>query len=220
MLKSPFMIISLLVLSACATTHPGNLGKSETLESKLPLKVSAEIIDSDNASFQLIQLTVENTSENWLKIDKATVKLDDPATSKVSVVLGSDLKYWAEAASTQQREDQHNMDMVKLGLLGVGTTAVLVGGSRGDQGLATAGSAVVVGTYSWALYDVLKTEINDAQRSSIIPENHLYHSTSIPSKMHLRRWVLLNKPANQAIKTLAVEFETVEGEKETYAIDL
>lgn len=216
-----FYYMIVLLMTACASTHPGNIGESISPQAKLPLKISAESIDAKkNESFQLIDLTLENTSDAWLKINRTQVLIGDPAESKLSVVLGSDLKDWAQAVSFKQKQDQHNTEMAQMGLLGVGTAAALMGGYRGDSGLATAGAAVAVGTYGWVLTDAISSSINEAQRSEKIPDNHLYHSASIPSKMFLRRWVLINKPVGQVLNKLVIEFETVEGEKDTYAINL
>lgn len=218
----PFAIFALSTfLISCATTHPGNEGKSLSDSPTMPLKISAKTIEGQSSkAFQLVEVTLENTSDDWLRIHHSEVLINNPAESKISVVLGQDLKVWAEATMAKEKQEAHNDDMVKAGILVAGTTAAILGAGKGDRGLTEAGAAVVVGTYTWAAADVINASLKEAQGVDKIPETHLYKEVSIPSKMFLRRWVLLNKPSDRILQKLAVQFETVDGTKDTYVIPL
>jgi hypothetical protein len=219
MTKLHSLLVLFFLLQACASTHPGNLGTAISGHSNLPLTFSAQNIEEgSNEAMQLAEVTIENTSDSWIKIDKARVIIGDPGESKLSVVLGPDLMDWAQAASIKQKEDQHNKEMAQLGILGAGAIAALAGGK--GSSISTAGAVAVVGGYSWILADAVNSSIDVAQRGEIIPSNHLYHPASIPPQMHLRRWVLLNLPKGQALKTLVIKIMTISGEEETYAIPL
>lgn len=209
-------------LVSCATTHLGNSGKPIFNDTNIPLKISAQPIgDPSKESFELIEVTLENTSENWLKINRMEVIIRDPADSKLSVVVGRDLKNWAHAMNFRLQKDDYNRQLLQLGLA---TTSIAlsadIGSKNEHSGLAYLSSSLFLGTYAWAVVDILQLEYQLATQSERIPENHLYQSLSIPGKMFLRRWVLLNKPTHRTINTLALELETVEGERENYEIKL
>jgi hypothetical protein len=210
-----------LLLTACASVHNGNTGKSTAQKELIPLKISAHSIDGKKSDgLQLIEITLENTSGDWLKFEKAKLVIDETSENKISAVLGSDLKSWAQAAAARQKVEEHNKSMIQGGLILAGTVASMASGSKNGANIAKAGTAVVVGTYAWVVSDAIKASIDEAERSEKIPENHVYNSAAIAPKMYLRRWILLNKPVGQMLNNLVLEFETVEGEKESYAIKI
>ncbi len=215
------MIALVNLFIGCATTHPGNEGKSTAKEPIIPLKISAQTIDDARGeSFQLIELTLENTSENWLRIARSQIVISNPAESKLSVVLGKDLRDWAQAMELRLKKDEHNRQLLQVGLVTAGAAAVVAGTHNNDSSVATVGMATLVGTSAWAVTDVIRQSYRTAQQVDKIPENHLYQAFSVPGKMFLRRWILLNKPSNSLVTTLVIALETVEGEKEHYEIKL
>lgn len=212
------LILPALFLAACATTHPGNYGQSLNSPAKLPLKISAENIDrNDNGSFQLIEITLENTEDAWLRLEKTEVVIKDPAESKVSVVLGQDLKDWAEAEKFKQKMDEHNKMLAQSGILAAGAVAAIAGDK--DSNLAKAGTLILIGTSAWVVNDVINASLKDTQ-SLKIPENHLYRPANIPGHLFIRRWVLINKPSKKVVSKLVLAFKTIEGETDTYEISL
>ena len=219
-LHQPVCIFSLVILTACASTHPGKKGYS-LKGTTIPIKISAQNIDYDpKGAFQLIEVTLENPSNDWVKIAHTEVVIANPAESKISVVLGKDLKYWAEAMNERYKIKQHNQEMLQTGLLAAGAVAAVAGVKDGNSNLASAGAGLMTATYGWAVADVISTKIDLAEQSDKSPENHLYHPFSLPSQLFLRRWILINKPVGQHVNKLVIEFETVEGEKDLYEISI
>lgn len=219
-LKALFLFSFSGLLISCATTHPGAMGHS-LAGTRIPMEVSARPINaSEDDTFELIEVTVENTSDSWLRVNSSQVVIKNPGESKISVVLGKDLTDWAEAESLKQKQEEYNKNLLKTGLAVAGAAATLVGVHNHDNGLAAAGAAALVGAAGWSAYDDVMRMKQSTIRSAGLPENHLYTPFSIPGKMFLRKWVLLNKPARTLLNTLMIEFETVEGTKDIYAIDL
>ena len=218
------LIMSLALLgflTACASTHPGSEGRSLNTNWRLPLKVSAQTIDDARGeAFQLIEVTLENVSESWVKVNRTQVVINNPAESKLSVVLGKDLKDWAQAMKFRLMKDEHNRQMLQLGLATAGAVASASGTQDNNSALAVAGAVTLIGTYAWAVTDTIQQSYKSAEQSEKVPENHLYQSFSVPGKMFLRRWVLLNKPSQSLIRTFVLELETIEGEKDTYEVSL
>ena len=211
-------LTAICFLFSCASTHPGHQGRSLNGES-LPFLISAQTIDgSAEESFQLIELTFENTSDRWMKISHSEVVIDNPAESKLSVVLGSDLKDWAQARELQAKKDEHNEQLVNAGIAAVSGIAFATGSktNKTADGLTAAGLTLA----TLSAIDGIKKSVRSSEQADKVPENHLYQPFSVPGKMFLRRWILLNKPANTSLQNLVVELETVEGTKGKYEISL
>ncbi len=220
-MRKKYLTIPLtLITLACASTHPGQLGQSIYKENKLPLKISAkEIKYGGRDNFKLIDMTLENTDEKWLRISKARVITEE--TPGVNVVLGKDLYLWAEAALNQAQINAQNRNMVLGVLLLAGSAALIASHRQGHSdstlaaaGATAAGSAVVINAV-----DEITTAKRKAEESKRITEDHLYSPTAVPGKMFLRRWVLINKPSATPLHKVLVEFETEEGVKDTYAVN-
>lgn len=205
------------LMTACATVHPGKDAHSVSKESmSIPLKVSGlRNTDYENSSMELVEVTLENTSDDWVRIDNVEALIGNPAESKVSVVQGQDLVDWATAVEMKARMDQYNRSLL--------TTSALIaveafGSERNRPSIIT--SAVLASTYGWVVVDAMRGDYVASRRAKKVPGNHLTTAISVPPKMFLRRWILLNKPPSEKMDKLVFEVETVEGKKGVYAIDL
>ena len=210
-----------LSLVGCATTHPGFKGKSLSKGERLPLVVSGKSIDSGAGQpFQLVEVTFENTSDDWLRVSKTELVIANPAESKLSVVLGKDLSDWAEAKRFQLQKDEYNKELVQSGVMVAGATAVMVGTHNKSSAVAGLGALAVLGSVGWAVSDAISSSYHHATETNKAPDQHLYQSFSVPGKLFLRRWILLNKPSDKIINKLVFELETVEGARESYELEL
>ena len=203
---------------ACASVHPGKIAKVE--HQRIPAKVSGKPINYWNGeTFQLVEITIENTSEQWMRIVRSDIVIDDPSTSKTSVIVGEDLKGWAQAMHERAKLEDYNKSMTSLGVAAVGILA-MAAGAKSNSDLKYIGAATTVGA---AVYDggrQISRDRNAAQESNRVPESHLYQPFSIPGKMFQRRWIVLNKPAKMKMQNLVVELENIEGQKDRYEIKL
>lgn len=206
MIKQAIIIfLTLNLVTGCASMHPGSEGKILTQEEHLPLKISAaNLMNVKNNSFQLIEVTFENLSHQWLRIDQVEVLVGDPSVSHLSVVLGKDLQDWAKAMEFQQLLEQQNSEMVRLSLLAAGTLAIVAGSRNSSSSLSSVGAVVNSAVITAETVDEVKQSIHQAEQSEKIDSNHLYTPFSIPGRMFMRRWVLLNKPFDQKIDRLVL----------------
>ncbi len=211
------LAFSCFSLIACATTHPGRIAVQTTTDKKLPIIVSAQSINTAARDvFQLVEITVENTSDSWVRFSREEVVMNDELKTKLSVVLGRDLHDWGQATAFQLNKDNQNRGLLQGAILGAGLVAI--GSNNSDT--AALGSAAASAGYIWAVSDIVKADMRKAEGVKGVPDNHFYAPFSVPPRMFIRRWLLLNKPANTLVSSLVVEFETVEGEKESYAVKL
>lgn len=210
----------LFLLSACATTHPGNTAHTLLSENNPQLKLSAyTVTDINNPAFQLIEVTFENLSESWINIEQANVVIHTPKESGLSVVQGSELSYWAEAMEFQIKKDHHNRAALQTAMLGLGGAAMVSGNSSNSESLALAGAGITAGTTIWAVADTLTYSKRKAESTSMTPDSHLHNPFAVPAKLFLRRWVLLNKPASKKIDKLVLEI-TADGKKGLYEVQM
>lgn len=217
-----YLMFSLLFLSACASTHPGL--EAQVLKSDTSITLSAQSVDvRENDAFQLIEVTLENVSDGWVRIEKADVIINPNITDKVSVVVGDDLKSWANAMKFRLNKEQHNAALGQIALVAAGSVAAAASGNSNSNTADTAaavGAAAVLGGYAWATVDTIKAVYRNVEGVDSTPENHLYAKMSIPPKMFIRRWVLLNKPSNGYVNKVIIKVKTVEGTEGLYAINL
>lgn len=219
-MKLRILALSLLAIS-CASKHPGNMGASLSDKKSIDITVSGKTSEGKyDSAFQLIEVTVENNTAEWVRIDRVEVVIEDPSKSKISAVVGADLDSWVEAKNSQDALDNHNAEMAALGVAAAGT-AVAVAGAKNKNANATKGGLIALyGTTGYMAGRDLSKAKSNVESAQKVPSTHLYHPFSVPGKMFMRKWILMNKPVGVVIDNLVLEFETVEGKKERYAIKI
>lgn len=217
--KILFPLLSAL-LASCASVHPGTMAKLHGSSSPLPLEVSIETIERNAGTpFQLVQVTYENTSDEWVRISKVEA-LTGEAKNKISVVVGGDLVSWAEAMEAREAVDKHNRELLQSGLVVAGAGAAVAGGASGNDAVAAAGLATMVGTTAWAAVGTLTEKQRIANSPKHVPSTHLYTATTVPPGLFVRRWILFNKPKGTHLPWVVFTAETADGKKATYTVDL
>ncbi len=222
--KSYFcIVISALFFTACASTHPGVMGKTVSSTNDLHLVFSGEWNkDNSDDTNIFIDVTMENRSGIWAHIDQIDVEFPNEGNVAHNVIVGTDLKAWADSASIREKKSNHNIEMGIASLLAAGAilmvAAVASGGKGGGsssaaQGLATAGMAAYGVGVTAGTVRAVKMELKRVERGFTVPESHIYAPVTIPSNGFAQRWVLVNIPAGvkNAAKMMRVKIHTVEG---------
>ncbi len=210
------LLILALFAVGCASTHSGTKGKFLNGEKNLNLQISARSVDQEkNSAFELFEVTVENLDNDWVRINNTKLLM----SSDLNVVVGKDLQSWAEAIDVKQKKEAHNTGVAIAATQVIGTTSVILGG-RSNPDLAKAGAVVMLGGLAWASAETLMAARNGAIGVKKVPESHIYESFAVPAKLSIRKWVLISKPVGTTINKLVMEFETVEGEKSVYEINM
>lgn len=219
-MKQLFFLVGALIMAGCATTHPGKNGLLLNGQRDLGVKISVLPVDSEESSaFEMFEITIENESSDWLRIDKTTL-VTDPSVSKVSVVVGNDLKSWAEAMAYKNNVEGYNRDMAIAGTAAAGGLLMAAGGISKSENLAAAGAAVYLAGLTWAITDTISATRTQSMGVRKVPQSHIYEPFAVPGKMFMRKWILVNKPAGLFMNNLVFEFETVSGEKSIYEVKL
>lgn len=211
-MRLALLIALTLCLGACATVHEGQVGQVTSGEEVNGMVISAsESGDPRQNPFSVFTVTIENKSDDWLRIESIEMDVQPAQAEKISVVLGQDLSDWAEASADKAKLEQYNQSLLKTGLYSIGSIAALVGASTGNGGAVAAGAGVVVGTAAVDITQRIIQTRNGAIRAASIPEKHLYRPFSVPGKLFVRKWLLVNKPANEQLAVLGLQIKTVDG---------
>jgi hypothetical protein len=218
------LLAASLAASGCATVHPGTEASAMQANPRIPLHVSAETSEEQaGKGYVLVNLTFENTGDRWVKIAESEVKISPQYASKVSVVVGKDLEDWSAAIKATSDLERQRRGILQGTLLAAGAVLALSTSSRSGTGMAAAndlGVATVIGTSAYAAFQGLNENKRKHETPQWIPDTHLYQPFSLPAKLFVRKWVLLNKPASEIVNKLVFEVKTVEGESETYEVTL
>lgn len=224
-MKIKFLLLltfGILNFVGCASVHPGHKAvTSNNAPPVLPIIVSANNIESSkNSTYQLIEVTIENKSGSWFRAKSSKLIINNPSESGVSVIVGNDLKDWGKAMAFKNKMDKHNNDIAMGSLAAAGTAALIAGADNNNSNLTKAGSVAILSAEVWGLTEVINESLRNAEGVQAVPENHLYHSFSIPGKMFVRKWLLLNKPIDKVVNKLVLEIESNDNEKDTYEVTL
>jgi hypothetical protein len=216
--------LGLIVSSGCSSVHPGQIAEASTKNRNIDMKVSAEADgEQENHGYLLVYITFENTSDRWIKISEANVKISPEDADKISVVKGKDMEDWASAMKTTDKLEKHNRNVIQTAILAVAGATALGTASRTGTAMAIANDvsvAAVAGTATYMGVNAIKDSKRGQETTSWVPENHLYQPFSLPAKLFARKWILLNKPASKKINSLKFDVTTAEGESETYEVHL
>jgi len=212
---------ALATLISCASKHPGNVGEVIGGKNIIPMKVSGKTVESKLQSpFQEVELTIENMSGDWIRISRAEVLIDDPSKSKISIVVGNDLQSWLDAKQYELKMNERNSELAQTGLAAAGGVLAAGGARSGNKNAVVAGAVTALSGLGWAMGSQYSKEDREAEAALKVPGHHLYTPFAVPGKMFLRKWLLVNKPVGTMVNNLVIEFETIEGQKERYAIKM
>jgi hypothetical protein len=197
------------------------MAESELKNNNINLAVSAESVGDAADSFELIYVTFENKGDRWIKIEDVEVPIEPKDIDKISVVVGKDLTDWASAVEEREKLRQHNKEVALASVAAVGAVAAIATSkSESNTGKAVnaTGGALVAGALSYALVDTISNSRTIANSPKKVPENHIYQPFSVPGKLFIRKWLLINRPSGMKIDELVLSVKTIDGERERYVV--
>jgi hypothetical protein len=195
--------ISIALAAGCAELHSGAYAVpvdaagrlAPTAGLKSGLRISGrQVSDLSSRYFGAIEVTFENRSSEWVRIQQAGLDFGTPRRNgRVSVTAGEDLQRWQEG--TQRRNairDANQATALDLLLFGAAVATVAGGRSAAGAGAAAvcAGAALALGTRE------LQDRAAGAETVALYPANHLLSLPfSVPPGLAIKRWVVLNTGA-------------------------
>lgn len=230
-MNRPWFLLSFLsvLFSSCASVHPGEMGTGLTHNSAITLNVSADIdAEAETKANSLINFTFENTGDRWMRIEGIDLIVTPKQVDQISVVVGHDLQDWMDAYIEKKKMDTWNRSVWVSSLLVAGAvTSAATSNSTSTAGEAAnaAGNLVMAGAAGYAIGNAIGDARHNVEtvrkrdKDGNI-KNETSAAFSVPPGLFLRKWMLINHPANQVLNRLVIRVRTVEGELEVYDIPL
>ncbi|MFN7727969.1 MAG: hypothetical protein ACK5P7_02305 [Bdellovibrio sp.] len=219
-MKNLWTLSLLLLLAGCATTHPGAKGRQIDGTSQ-NLEVSANpVTEYSDKSNVFIDFTFENKGTRWLRIDQVKVEFPNQSKAAHNVIVGEDLKIWAESYKNKRKLNRHNSDLGMAALILTGAGIAISGSRSNNGGFESLGLATMGAGAGWRATRDVRDSQRQAQTSEIIPENYVLAPITVPSQGFLRRWVLVNIPTEYIAKHVILTLTTVEGDVLKYEIPI
>jgi hypothetical protein len=182
------------------------------------LRISGEELrELSSAYFGVLEVTFENPTAEWVRVERVTLDFGSPAkNATMGVPAGDDLK--AFVASTEQRNAVRAVNrQTAFALTALG--GALVGGLSTNQGASIAGDTVAVASLGALAVDSQAQSIAKAEQVARLPETHLLAGGfAVPPGLFVKRWIVLQtKPPGLAecigAVTLAYELGTKASER-------
>jgi hypothetical protein len=185
-------LLFVLALSSCASYQTGGdvMHISGDHPENTPLTGYIDEAYSTE-SYTLLQFQFGNYTTDWRRIKKISLDMITPAGKKAQVVLGQDLNDWSDAISHKIAIDDHNKAVLFGAIAATGAALAVSGMSKGNFSQSKAGLALMSGTVAIQSVDQFVTNLDNLQRSQIIPRGHLYSPISIPAGLVVKKWILL-----------------------------
>ena len=219
-MKTLWTLSLLLLLAGCATTHPGVKGRQIDGVSQ-SLEISANpVTEYSDKSNIFIDFTFENKGTRWVRIDQVKVEFPNKSQAAHNVIVGDDLKIWAESYKNKRKLNQHNGDLGMAALILTGAGIAISGSRSNNGGFESLGLAGLGAGAAWSATRNVRDSQRAAQTSEIVPENYILAPLTVPSQGFLRRWVLVNIPTELIAKSAVLTLTTVEGDVLKYEIPI
>ncbi len=223
--------LAVFLLCSCATIHNGNyatqvgtstdkrdIAKTTGNTTSLGLVISGQEVDELSSKyFTALDFTFENTTPNWIRIEKIEVSFDNETlNNKIKIPVGGDLAVWSDAAQQQQAIKEYNASQFLSAIVMVGAGAAAFS-SNSSFGRAGAGLAIASGAIIGARE--VNNQLNALELSKLVPASHLLSSPFvIPPGLHAKKWMLLYTEQPLEIpyaSTILVKYTTTKHETET-----
>ncbi|MEM7183197.1 MAG: hypothetical protein AAF518_19960 [Spirochaetota bacterium] len=202
-----FGFFFLIVFSNCATIHSQHFaipvnGKGDAIQSKssdFGLVVSShEITELSSTYFGVIEFTLENKSQAWIKLEKVSIDfLDTRINKNVKILSGKELLAWNHAIQRKIKIDAYNEFTLLASLKLLADTIELA--SEDER------------VKSWSRFSSLGLESSmnvesfkqSQEKNLFLPKDHLLNSQLvIPPGLFEKKYLVLNTKNHSEIQYL------------------
>lgn len=212
------ILISLLIVTSCASVHPGKYGDELHNKRKDEIILSAEKVSNySDPTLYFISVTLENKSDKWLRIKSAEFSCGEECNQKVSVIVGNDLTDWAKSKRHQMAIDSYNSELFRGVLMAGGLVMANVSNNEGTQAAGAVIASVGVGA---TVVNSISTETTKLENPQWVPAEHIYSPTNVPSSLFTKKWILVNHPKDFKMKSFLLRLKTVDDEELVYVFSI
>lgn len=218
---------AIAVASGCATVHPGMMGLAVDEHGRrvgdrtpLGLRVSSRELDElSSQSIGAVEVTLENTSNRWLRVHEVELDFGGPVENeRVAVLDPEELRAWFQGAQLNATRKRQNADGIIIAVALGGLLLGLAGAMSDSPGLSLAGDLAITGSMTAAVARDLNDHVEAAQTVPVFPENHLFATPfAIPPGLAVKKLVVLETgavPQTRCLAWMAMRYRTGEGPSE------
>lgn len=210
-----------VLLSACASIHPGKMGKVSDGDKETTVFISAQRqSDASDDHYDFVTFTLENKSDQIVRVLETEINFNSEDAKKTNILVGKDLGTWIEAFKAEQERKKHNRNIGQIAMIIGGAVLGIAGSATDNTALKVVGTGTMVGGSVWSISDSVSNSIGEAQNAKKVPDTHVYAPTSIPAGKYVRRWVVLQKPKDTDVRKIQLKVIYENHVEKTYAFDL
>lgn len=185
------------------------------------LVISGEELESYGSEyFGMVQVTFENPSAHWVRIEKLVLDFgSDARNGIVSFPEGPEISAWL-AATLQRNVIRDTNEALAFGtLLAIGAAVASIGDAKGGSGVAAAGGGLALGAAAGLSASRVIDQVQLAEAVRPYPESHLLAvPLAIPPGLFSKRWVLINtREHGPCLRAMRMDYE-VEGRRPESAL--
>jgi hypothetical protein len=192
--------LGITLAGGCAEMHTGafavpvdpagRIAPTARLRSSLRIS-SRQVADLSSRYFGAIEVTFENTSADWVRIQAAGLDFGTPArNAAMSIPAGEDLMRWQEGTQRRNAIRAANEETaLDLLLFGAFTVSAAAGRSPVGAGAAVVGAGTALAMGGRALDE----RVSAAEGVALYPITHLLAVPfSVPPGLAIKRWIVLH----------------------------
>lgn len=218
--KMVFLALAIL-LPACASIHPGKMGKINDEEKDAAVLISAQKqSDASDEHYSFVTFTLENKTDQIVRIVETEINFAPAIAKRTNILVGQDLGTWIESFKEEQERKKHNRKIGQIAMIIGGAVLGIAGNVTDNTALKVMGAGTMVGGSAWSINDSISNSVSNAQNAKKVPETHIYAPFSIPAGKYLRRWMVIQGAKDIEIKTVILKVVYENHVEKTYAFDL
>jgi hypothetical protein len=220
-IKTSLVVLILSTLVSCASYNPGNYADIKSGEHPKNLPINAKTYDQLSESpFTYVNFTFGNKSaDTWYRVKRIRVT-SIGGIKGARLVVGPDLKFWAQGMERKTKIDAHNRAMVFGAIQGALLVGAAASGASGKHDLAL---GLVGGSMAYTSIEAFNQAFNEAdmkELDALVPEGHLYRPFSIPRNLFITRWAVFETPGKKKAEYIEFEVEYLSGKKVSYKVNI
>jgi hypothetical protein len=221
-MRTVSLLICMYLLHGCAGMHKEVMATNASEGAASPLRISAEVNNRLSSEyFGMLEFTIENTTDQWIEIDRFIVDAGKAQNRHILFTLGKDFETWSRAILARNKIEDFNTAMA-FGSIIAG--AAVVSSNTSSDSLSDASRIVGGMTVASLGIEGISTLRDSAEGMGIIPEGHLLQEhIRVPPGLFVNAWLLMNTAHhehNLPITEIYLEAYYHDGGTETFKIPL
>lgn len=225
-------MLVLFFLTACASSTLQHEGRVYDSTSPAKIRASTEVLkDYTDKHNVFLQVNFENLENSWMRLELVDFELDfHDENIPYNIVVGDDLKAWAESSEEKLKIRRQNTDGILLGIFAASTAVTLFSQNQNQMRVGLGGMVASSAFQNGVLFS---RAYKDAEGGLKVPETHLLAPFTVPSMGLVKRWILINFPDEMLMRNntasirgkrrelfVVLKFKTVEGDTLNYRVQI